>query len=80
MSESVVYGYSEISFSDNMSLSTLSPNTWTWYDWAYLGLEGFDLLIPARMLMILDLTDSKINHEVNIDPDSITRGGNVTTI
>ena len=55
-------------------------NTGSWYDWAYFRWEGFDFDIPARLLMILDLSACEITYEVDIDQDQISTLLHVATI
>ena len=35
-----------------------------WYDWAYFQRHGFDKPIPARIMMIIDLSDCNIIHNM----------------
>ena len=81
-SESLIYGYTEIYHNgDIYRCHPFYGNTSSWYDWAYFNWDGFDLLIPARILMIIDLTHSTINYAVDIDPDDThTLSENVTTM
>ena len=55
-------------------------NTGSWYDWAYFRLEGFESYIPARLLMILDLSACEITYEVDIDHDQMSTLSYVATI
>ena len=81
MSDSLVHGYTEIIHNDDIyRCHPFYSNTGSWYDWAYFDWNGFDSCIPARILMILDLSHSVINYEVDIDPDIVLTGGNVSTI
>ena len=41
----------------------------SWFDWAYFDWGGFDNYIPARILMILDLSDVEIEYDPDLDPD-----------
>ena len=79
-SESLVYGYTEICHNGNIfRCHPFYGNTGSWYDWAYFDWDGFDCLIPARILMIIDLSESTINYDVDIDPDEeIVLSENVT--
>ena len=59
MSDSLVHGYTEISYNDHIyRCRPFYSNTGSWYDWTYFEWEGFDSCIPARILMILDLSNS----------------------
>ena len=59
----VVYGYTEITFNDNIyRCHPFYANAGSWY-------EGFNSSIPARLLIILDLSECKISYEVDIDQD-----------
>ena len=70
MNQSIVHGYTEITANDNIyRCHPLYVNTGSWYDWAYFRWEGFNSCIPARLLMILDLSESEISYEVDIDID-----------
>ncbi len=71
--ESLVYGFTDIY--QNGHIYRCRPfygNTGSWYDWAYFDWDGFDFLIPARILMIIDLSHSTINYDVDIDPDEFS--------
>ena len=41
-----------------------------WYDWAYFEWQGYDAPIPAKILMIVDLTKTDISYDADIDPNS----------
>ena len=41
----------------------------SWYDWAYFDWGGFDSFIPARILMMLDLSNVAIEYEPDVHPD-----------
>ena len=47
---------------------------------AYFRWEGFESNIPARLLMILDLSECEITYEVDIDHDQISTLSHVATI
>ena len=80
-SESLVYGYTEISHNNHIyRCHPFYGNTGSWYDWAYFNWEGFDSLIPARILMIIDLSFSTINYDIDIDPDQSVPSGYDPTI
>ena len=81
-SESLVYGFTDINHNGHIyRCHPFYGNTGSWYDWAYFDWDGFDSLIPARILMIIDLSHSTINYEVDIDPDELSSvAGNVTTM
>ena len=81
-SESLVYGFTDINHNGHIyRCHPFYGNTGSWYDWAYFDWDGFDSLIPARILMIIDLSHSTINYEVDIDPDELSSVfGNVTTM
>ena len=71
--QSIVHGYTEITVNNNMyRCHPFYANTGSWYDWAYFRWDGFDSCIPARLLMILDLSECEINYEVDIDQDKLS--------
>ena len=41
-----------------------------WYDWAYFEWQGYDAPIPAKILMIVDLTDMEISYDPDINPNT----------
>ena len=56
-------------------------NTGSWYDWDYFDWDTFDSLIPAIILMIIDLSHSITNYEVDINPDELSIiGDNVAAL
>lgn len=68
--QSIIHGYIEITVNDNIyRCHPFCANTGSWYDWEYFRLEWFDSCIPARLHMILDLSDCEINYEVDINQD-----------
>ena len=68
MSQSIVHGYTEITVNENIyRCHPFYANTGSRYDWVYFRWKGFDYCIPARLLMILDLSECEINYEVDID-------------
>ena len=81
MNQSIVHGYTEITVNNNMyRCHPFYANTGSWYDRAYFGWDGFDSCIPARLLMILDLSEFEINYEVVIDKDKVSEVDNVPTL
>ena len=78
---SSVHGYTEISLNGNIyRCHPFYVNTGSWYDWAYFRWEGFNSCIPARLLMILDLSACEITYEVDIDHDQLSTLSHVATI
>ena len=78
---SVVPGYTEIKVNNNTyRCHPFYANTGSWYDWAYFSWEGYDNNIPARILMILDLSECDISYEPDIHPDQINHTPNQTKI
>ena len=79
--QSIVHGYTEITVNNNMYRShPFYANTGSWYDWAYFRWGGFDSCIPARLLMILDLSECEINYEVDIDQDKASEVDHIPTL
>ena len=69
---SKIHGYTEITLNGNIyRCHPFYANTGSWYDWAFFRWDGFDSNIPARILMILDLTQCDISTEVDVDQDQI---------
>ena len=78
---SIVYGYTEITLNDSIyRCRSFFTNIGSWYDQAYFRWEGFDSSIPARLLMILDLSAYEIIYEVDIDQDQLSALSHVATI
>ena len=76
-----VHGYTEISFIGNIyCCHPFYANTGSWYDWAYFRWEGFNSCIPAKLLMILDLSACEITYDVDIDHDQLSTLSHVATI
>ena len=46
-------------------------NTGSWYDWAYFDWEEFDSPIVGKIMMINDLSNCDIAHDMDQDPDTI---------
>ena len=79
--QSIVHGYTEITVNNNMyRCHPFYANTGSWYDWAYFRWDGFDSCIPARLLMILDLSECEINYEVDIDKDKVSEVDHLPTL
>ena len=55
-------------------------NKGCWYDWAYFEWEGYENPIPARIMMILDLTDINIIYDIDCDPDNLTHDPDNVTL
>jgi len=67
---STVNGYTGVTLNGNIyRCHPFYGNTGSWYDWAFFRWEGFDCNIPAKILMILDLTECEICEDVDISPD-----------
>ena len=78
---SIIHGYTEVSIGDNIyRCHPFYANTGHWFDWANFRWEGYESYVPARLLMILDLTDCEINYEADIDQDELTKITYVSTI
>ena len=58
----------------------LYANTGSCYDLAYFRWEGFDSCIPARLLMILNLSECEINYKVDIDQDQVSDISHIPTL
>ena len=69
---SVVNGYTEIEI--NGALYRSHPcyvKKGCWYDWEYFNWEGFDTPIAARIIVILDLSECEIVHNMEHNPDTL---------
>ena len=81
VNQSIVHGYTEITLNDNIyRCHPFYANTGSWYDWAYFKWEGSEASIPARILMILDLSECEISYEVDFDEDEASDIAHVATI
>ena len=70
--DSVVKGYTEIEKGGNLYRShPCFHKRGCWYDWAYFQWHGFDKPIAARIMMIIDLSECDIIHNMDQDPDTI---------
>ena len=70
---STVKGYTEIKINGALIRSHLYyANKGSWFDWAYFDLEEFDTPIVAKIMMIIDLSNYDIVHDMDQDPDTIT--------
>ena len=46
-------------------------NKGSWYDWAYFKWSGYDLPIPGKIMLIIDLSDCDIIYDKDQDPDTL---------
>ena len=70
--DSVVEGYTEIKINGTLIRShPCYANKGSWYDWAYFDWEEFDTPIVAKIMMIIDLSNCDIVHDMDQDPDTI---------
>ena len=67
--ESLVHGYTEIIQNGFRFRAHPSYNSAPWYDWAFFRWEGFDELIAAKIIMVIDLSDAEILNQPDKDPD-----------
>ena len=71
--DSVVEIYTEIKINGTLIRShPFYANKDSWYDWAYFDWEEFDTPIVAKIMMIIDLSNCDIVHDMDQDPDTIT--------
>ena len=77
---SVIEGFTDVTINGNLfRCHPFYANVGSWYDWAYFNWEGYDECIPARLLMILDLSNTEIVYDVDIDKDKISECNNHMT-
>ena len=70
LSPSKVNGFTGITLNGNIyRCHPFYANTGSWYNWAFFRWEGFESNIPARILMILDLSECEISTEVEVDQE-----------
>lgn len=68
----VVEGYTEIQFNGILFRSHLFyANKGCCYNWTYFEWEGINSLIIGKIMMIIDLSNCDIMHDMDQDPDTI---------
>ena len=78
---SIVHGYTEVVINGNtFRAHPCYSKKGCWYDWAYFKWHGFDVSIPARIIMIIDLSNCDITYEMDQDPDTIPDDANERVI
>ena len=67
---SIIYGYTEIKHNGIIYRAHLYYQTkFSWYDWAYFKLDGYEQSIPARIMMTFDLKDTEITYKCESNTD-----------
>jgi len=78
---SIVNGYTEVVINGNtFRAHPCYCKKGCWYDWAYFKWQGFESPIPARIIMIIDLTECDITYDMDQDPDTIPDDANERVI